>query len=227
MRRVVGLRINHAETRVRLWIIGTNCECAFKSFAGIVPLLEPAIGAAEIFERDNVIGTELQRLIKVSDCLLGVSFAGGNKAEIVPRIRQRIGKAGMEFRGAFETVARLCYLLLIQIDAAQAVQGLRAFRIVNESALKDGSGLIVVSALKENGAIGEIVAAELGRFGDAGKRQRFSQTIGEGLRNMAEVFFEMVRLDWTLIDLDNVAHPVDEEGCRQRDVAVAVEQLAE
>src|SRR5213593_215218 len=43
---------------------------------------------------------------------------------------------------------------------------------------------------------------------------------------MPEILFDVVRVNWALIDLDDVPGFVDEKRCRQAEVAVPVKQVA-
>src|SRR5882762_7579307 len=101
-----------------------------------------------------MLGAQAKGLLKVSDRFVGVPFAGGQKTDVVPGVGQSIGIARVELHGAFEGLPRLCGLLLLQVDASQAVQGLGAGGVVAKSSLERSLGLIEVTALKIDGTQG-------------------------------------------------------------------------
>ena len=86
-----------------------------------------------------MIGIQPQSLLKIRNRLGRASFPRGQKTEVVPGVRQSIRIAGAKFGRAFEALPRFIGLLLFQIDASQAVQGLRARRISRRASRNDVS----------------------------------------------------------------------------------------
>src|SRR2546422_4433909 len=113
---VVELRKDHSQAVVRLGTLRAGCDRSLKRFAGFIPALLLAISVPQIFQRDQVIGTQLEGLLKVRNSFGGVSLPRGEKAEVVPGVRQSFGIARMKFDGASKTLPRFSGLLLFQVD---------------------------------------------------------------------------------------------------------------
>src|SRR2546422_5884454 len=148
--RVVELRKDHPQAVVRLGILRAGCDRSLKRFAGFIPALLLAISVPQVFQRDQVIGTQPEGLLKVRNRFGGVSLPRSEKAEVVPGVWQSFGIARMKFDGASKTLPRFSSLLLFQVDASQAIQGLGARGIVAQSMLECRSGLIIIAPLEEN-----------------------------------------------------------------------------
>ena len=83
-------------------------------------------------------------------------------------------------------------LFLFQVDAAQAVVGLGARRIIAEGEPEVGLGLIEVAALEKSRAEREIVSSEFVRRGIAGEGKRFGQALGRGVWNLPDVSCDLL-----------------------------------
>ena len=118
------------KTVVRLRIVRPDCNRSLQHFASFIPALLLAISVAQIFEGNQMIGTQPERLLKVPNRLGGAPFPRGQKAEVVPSIRQGVGIARAKFDRAFKALPGFPVLVLFQIDAPQAVESLGARWIV-------------------------------------------------------------------------------------------------
>src|SRR6266536_1505591 len=174
-------------------------------------MLELAMSHAEIIEGNQVVGAQLQCLLKIFDCFVHVANARRENAEVVPGVRQRIGISRRELDGARKNLARFGVPLLIQANAPNAVESLGTCRIVAQRNPKGSLGLIQISALKEYRAIGQVVAPELDRVGHAGKRKCACQSLAGVLRNVAEVPLHVLAAYLALINLDDLSLVVDQE----------------
>src|SRR5437762_11646458 len=75
-------------------------------------------------------GVQLECFLKVRNRFRGSPFPRGQKAEIVPGVWQSVGIARMKFDRALKSLPRFTRLLLLQVDASQAVESLGARGIV-------------------------------------------------------------------------------------------------
>ncbi len=153
-------------------IVGADFQRSLISLASVIPSLLLAIRAAQVIERNQMIGAELERLLKIADCFSGPPFARGQQAEVVPGICQSVGIARTKFERAFKALPGFCRLLLVQIYASDAIERFRACWIVAQGDLERSCGLIHIAALKKHRAVGKIIASELDRVGHAGKGKR-------------------------------------------------------
>src|SRR5580658_1439441 len=133
---VVVLCEHHSQAVIRFRVVGVDLQRALVSFASVIPTFLLAIGAAQVIEHNRMIGTQLERLLKMADRFSHASFAPGQQAEIIPGVCQSVGIAGAQFERAFKARARLCRLLLVQIDASDAIERFGAGRIVAQSNLE-------------------------------------------------------------------------------------------
>ena len=117
----------------------------------------------------------------------------------------------MSFK-AFSKLARAwAILLLLQIYAAEAVLSFGAGWVVAQGCLERRFGLIVITPLKECGTERQIVPAELISVGVAGEGKRLSEPLFGGLRDAFEISLDVLRVDRSLIDLNDVALSVDQK----------------
>ena len=86
--------------------------------------------------------------------------------------------------------------------------------------------MIHIAALKKYRTIGKIVASKLDRVGHAGKGKCASQPLCAGLRNVPEVLLNVLRVDWPLINLDDLSLGVDQERSWQLEITMPVKKVA-
>src|SRR5207237_243463 len=155
-KRLAGFVIrafHHIYTRkiqVTLIEAGGHLAAFFETRNRFVPLLLLPKGIAQIFERNQMIGAQAQRLLKIRNGFGGAAFSGREQSEIVPGIGQRLGIAGIESCGTLKAFSCFDNLVLFQIHAAQAVERLGTRRIIAKRALERRAGLFVIPTLKEN-----------------------------------------------------------------------------
>ncbi len=189
--RLVRLRIDHGQVVIGLGRLGTRGDGPLQSCARVVPAFLLAIGIAQVFERDPIIGAGAEGLLEISDGFVDASFARGQKPEIVPGVGDGVGITGVEFQGLLETGARLGDLLLLQIHAADAVLSFGAGWVFAQGCLERRFGLIVITSLKECGTQRQIVPAELIGVGVAGEGKRLSEPLLSGLRDAFEISLDV------------------------------------
>ena len=149
-RGFIKLSKDHTQAVIRFGSFGTYSDRMLKHFACFVPLLLLPKGIAQIFERNQMIGAQAQRLLKIRNGFGGAAFSGREQSEIVPGIGQRLGIAGIESCGTLKAFSCFDNLVLFQIHAAQAVERLGTRRIIAKRALERRAGLFVIPTLKEN-----------------------------------------------------------------------------
>ena len=91
---------------------------------------------AQAWLRDHMVGTYLERFLKVADRFARASFPRRPQAEVVPGVCQRVRIARTQFERAFKAIAGLCRLLLVQIHASNTIESLGACRIIAQRNLK-------------------------------------------------------------------------------------------
>src|SRR5260370_14235529 len=84
--------------------------------------------------------------------------------------------------------------------------------------------LAVITALEGGRAYREILAAELKFTTRTWKRERASQALVNSFRNASKIFPDMLKIQRTAIDLDNIAFAVDQKRSWNADVAMPVEE---
>ncbi len=148
---------------------------------------------------------QVESLLKILHRVRGAAFAGRDDPEVIPRVGQSLGIIRGKLHGALKGLTRRGILVLIQADASNPVQCFGTLRIVAECLLERGFRLIQIPSLKKQCSVREIVATEVERVLRAGKRQRPRQSLGIGSGNMLKVVLHVLRDDWSLIHLDDLA----------------------
>ena len=92
---VVELREDHSQAVVRLRIFGTDHNRPFQHTARVAPTFLLAIRVAQVLERNQMIGIELERFLEIRNRICGAPFARGQKAEVVPGVGQGVRIAGL------------------------------------------------------------------------------------------------------------------------------------
>ena len=189
---MIQLGKDHPQVVVCLRIVGLDGNSVAQRLARFIPVSLLPVRVAQVFEGDEVIRTQAQRLLKVLRGFRHASFPRGKQAEIVPGVGRSIRVTGGQLEGTLETLTRRSVLFLLQVDASQTIEGLGALWIVAQSLLEGGFRLIEVAALEVNRTERQVVVAKLGNVGDPGERQGFRQPVLRGLRDLPDVLFQVV-----------------------------------
>src|SRR6267154_5950278 len=92
------------------------------------------------------------------DGKISVAAARSQNSQVVPGVGQCAGIVGMKLQHALKTLACRVGLLLLQVGAAQAVEGFGALRVVLEGLLEKSLGLFEIAAFEKHKAQGKIVS---------------------------------------------------------------------
>ena len=118
---ITSLRKHHSQAVVRFGILRSNFQRALQNFAGVVPPFLRAIRIAQIVECQQVMRIQPEGFQKARNRFVYVSLARGDDAKIVPCVRQSVRIVRRKFQRAFECLASCSILVLIQIDASDAI----------------------------------------------------------------------------------------------------------
>lgn len=138
-------------------------QCAEENFLRVFPALLLAIDVAQIGEGHRIFRGKLESALKVLDGFGGAVVASGNDAEIVPGFFPGARIVGAKLNGAFEIATRFREILLLEIDAAEAVERFGARGIVAKCLLEVRLGVQRIATLEEGGAERKIVARKIER----------------------------------------------------------------
>src|SRR5579863_5148457 len=114
---------------------------------------------------------QAERFLKLLHGIRDAAVARGEDAEVIPGVRERLRIVGLLLQAALKHLARGCIFVLIQIDAAYAVEGLGAGGIVAQSLLKCGFRRVEIPALKKQRAKRKIISPECESVACAGEGQ--------------------------------------------------------
>src|SRR5580704_939406 len=169
---------------------------------------------------------QLQRPLKTLDRIGGARLTRGDDAEVIPRVGQRVRIIRCQLHHTLESFASSGVLILVQINAADPVECLGARWIIAKGLLEGGFCLVEISTLKKQRSHGKIIAGEFECEVRTGKRKSAGEALGISLRSSLKILFDVLRVDWSLVDLDDAARRIDQERGWKAEIAVAVEYLA-
>ena len=118
---------------------------------------------------------------------------------------------GTKFDGLFQIFLRFREIVLTQIKCAEVVIRFSAVWLGCDDLLERGRGLVVVTALKECNAVGEIIAHKRAVYERSGKRKCHSQSLFSVTRNCCGVLDKLLRAENSLVRLYDCAILIEQE----------------
>src|SRR5207302_11338246 len=110
---MIQLRKDHPQAVVCLSIVGLDRHCIAEHPTSFSPVSLLPVRVTQVCERDEVIRTQAERLLKVLRGFRHASFSRGKQSEIVPGIGYGIRITRGELDDTLETLTRRSVFVLL------------------------------------------------------------------------------------------------------------------
>src|ERR1700730_13757981 len=165
----------------------------------------------------------MERVLEITDRVVGLALLRGDHAEIVPGFRI----IGAQLDGLLEILAAFGEGVFAEVERTEVVVRLRLIRFRCDDLLEGCDGLIKIAALEERDSVGEIVALKGVFFVERScEGKRLARSFRGRLRKGCDVFKKAFGCDDALEERDDPSFGVYEEGGWQGEVATAIKEVA-